>query len=554
MLLTVVAKAQYVTLSDSANFYDYLHAFYESSRYNVNDTTEGGEQKQYERLKLIWASRLYPHGDFSVANKAIINYAENFQPANSRPVNPSWVCLGPSDNPSNTNEKGVGQIHRITFDPGYDGVNNQIIYAATGHGGLWRTEDDGMNWENDNTDQLKICSVADVAVDPFGNDTLFIATGIPDEGITLKYSSNWGNTNPIYTIGIYRSTDYGETWNEINTGFIDDFYNNGGTVRKLTIDFNNPNVVFAATSNGVYRTTNALADIPVWSNVFTGIDDTDGDFRSVEFKPGSSDTLYASSSNIFKSTDGGTTWEVMTGENTGLDFEALQPFIPYRINLAVTPAASENLYAYIWGEDPSQLPNPDYNENTVMIYIYSNGYWTQYQREHGYNAKEWMGFAVSPVDEDTIVAYGDFNGLGVGIYGPGHGNGHGFKNYSGYVPSGGGFYADVHDLVFQPVQTQNPLLFCANHGGITVLNIHNRINGILPVVEYRNKGLQNHIIWSFDDSEFEPDVYAIADQDIGVFFHENNSWKALEPDADAYSVKSSKVNQDLFFLSYGKYL
>ena len=378
---TFQLNAQILSLPDTANFYDYMDAFYSTSNYDQSDTTEGGDNAHHERLSLVWGNRLFPHGDFSIANKAIIDYSTDFTAVNVKTENPNWVCLGPSNGPSNSVSNGVGQIHRITFDPNYDGINNQTIYASSGHGGLWRTENDGSLWENVNTDiGLPISSVADIAVHPDDADTLFIATGIPDNSINLSYGPNWAQTNPIYTIGIFRSLNYGQTWNPINSGFIDDFYDDGGTVRKLTIDMIDPDNLFAATSNGIYRTQNALASTPTWTNVFAGNSGTDVDFRSVEFKPGSSDTLYAASSNIFRSYNGGTTWTVMTGENTGLDFEDMEPFQPYRINLAVTPADPDRLFAYIWGNNEG--------EATIYIYYYDGTGWYELFNDDGYPCAE----------------------------------------------------------------------------------------------------------------------------------------------------------------------
>ena len=65
--------------------------------------------------------------------------------------------------------------------------------------------------------------------------------------------------------------------------------------------------------------------------------------------PGNSIVLYAASSDIFKSIDGGNTWSLMTGEQFGLNFSDLLPFEPFRINLATTLADPDRLFAYIWG-------------------------------------------------------------------------------------------------------------------------------------------------------------------------------------------------------------
>jgi hypothetical protein len=81
-------NAQVPMLPENADFFSYLSSFYNSDRYNPSDTTEGGEKAQHERLKKIWGTRLHPHGDFGIANKAIIDYANNYEPVNVRTENP----------------------------------------------------------------------------------------------------------------------------------------------------------------------------------------------------------------------------------------------------------------------------------------------------------------------------------------------------------------------------------------------------------------------------------------------------------------------------------
>lgn len=453
--LATNTTGQIFTLPTGSNFYDYLEAARTSSFYSDDDTLEGGFKSQHDRIALQWGSRLYPHGDFMVANRAIIDYAQNYQYVPSN-IDPNWICVGPSNTPVNNDYRGVGQIHRIAFDPNY-GISNQTVYASSGFGGLWRSEDDGYNWVNVNTDHLPMTTVADVAVCPTNGNILYIGTGLPDGGVNLTYSSNWAAINPIFTIGVYRSTDYGATWHSINEGLMDDFYTNGGVIRKMEIDKYNPDIIIMATSNGVYKTSNALSTNPEWTKIFDGFTDDDNDFRVVKYKPGSSNVMYAASNNIFKSADGGTTWASMTGPTTGLDFNSLLPFMPYRINLAVTPANSERVYASIWG-----LSN---GATKLYLYYYNGTNWILIFSGQGSYAKEWMGLAVSPVNPDEYYFYGK---QGEGLMGS--------KSLTvsptvkGQYSTNTGTYADGHVLEFQPNILNNPLLFYGHHGGISVGN------------------------------------------------------------------------------------
>lgn len=128
---------------------------------------------------------------------------------------------------------------------------------------------------------------------------------LPDEGTTLEYGPNWGNTNPIFTIGMYRSLDGGVNWLPINEGFLDEFYLKSGTVRKLEIDPTDGNIVYAATSNGVYKCSNAFSTVPVWNDISESLTGPYTDIRCIKLKPDNPNVLYASSTDIFMTSNEG---------------------------------------------------------------------------------------------------------------------------------------------------------------------------------------------------------------------------------------------------------
>ncbi len=122
------------------NFYDFVNAYYDQA---PPSDEEGGDRKEVERASMMWGERLYPHGDFTIASNAMYDYVINYDDNCGEQYNPNWTELGPltvpMQNPdgesSAANSRGIGQIHRITFDPQYNIGTNQTIYAASSFGG-----------------------------------------------------------------------------------------------------------------------------------------------------------------------------------------------------------------------------------------------------------------------------------------------------------------------------------------------------------------------------------------------------------------------------------
>lgn len=422
----------------------------------------------------------------------------------------SWRALGPKGMPnlvSKANTYGVGQANRIAFDPNYDGKKNKTVYICSSFGGLWRSEDDGMNWYNVNTDFLPSTSVADVCVNPFDSKMIFIGTGYADGGVLDTRGPNWSQINPVPTSGIFRSKDWGQTWEDISDGFIEDF-DFSGMSRKMIINPLNPDQIFIASTNGIYRSDNATSDEVRWKKVFAGLVPGEQDFRSVALKPDDANVVFAGSKDIFRSKDGGENWERLTSEINGLDLRSMaDTFAIDRINLAVSLANPERLYAYIMGD---KIVN-EKRFKGAYIALFEKEKWriidARWSAGLTYFAVQWIALAVSPVDADVIY-YGNSRAIGTENL-----DSVPFGLRSSYC--GDGFHADIHDLVFQP-NVKNPKLFCGNHGGISVKSFPNPNNSGW---EYRNEGYNASTIWSFDDSPVDENVAVIATQDDGTMLY-----------------------------------
>ncbi|MDQ3170388.1 MAG: hypothetical protein M3Q55_09660, partial [Acidobacteriota bacterium] len=76
----------------------------------------------------------------------------------------------------------------------------QIFYAATGSGGLWKTENHGLTWASI-FDDKPVISIGAVALFQPNPNIVWLGTGEANN----SRSTYWGD-------GIYKSTDAGTTW------------------------------------------------------------------------------------------------------------------------------------------------------------------------------------------------------------------------------------------------------------------------------------------------------------------------------------------------------
>jgi len=282
------------------SFYDIMRIM---DKNNVGDTTEGSHYKQMKKAEIMWHDRLFPTGQAMQMGAAITDCVKKFNSGQINScTNQSWTEMGPIGNPG-SGGAGTGQIHVIKCSPKY--ISDKTVYAASNWGGLFKSVNMGT-WQNLNTDkQLPFTSVSDIAIDPNNTQHIYITTGDAEMSMG-HFSANLDATpsqrTPIFTAGVYRSTNGGTTWEHINGGstqpLLDDFVD-GGTIRKILMHPDNSNILFIATSKGVYKCLNATATTPSWTKIFSPLNDTE--LKGLEFKPNDPNTIYASGRDIYRS-------------------------------------------------------------------------------------------------------------------------------------------------------------------------------------------------------------------------------------------------------------
>ena len=243
---------------------------------------------EYQALQDMDENGMLPTPEFYFNELENYNALINENSGEARTTVGTWEPLGPDYwNQTAGWNPGVGRVTSVAVEPA--NPNHMIVGANTG--GVWRSIDGGANWTV-LTDNLSTLTVSALAMDPTNTSTYF-----------------WGSTGGT----ILKSTDSGTTWN---------FYSDtgGGTVNKILIDPTNTNKMYSSVEGGgIYKSVDAGLNWTIINgNATNGYD--------VEFKPGDTNTIYASGNEFYVSTDGGVTFgapdtltqwsqEYLTGSN-----------------------------------------------------------------------------------------------------------------------------------------------------------------------------------------------------------------------------------------------
>jgi len=218
-------------------------------------------------------------------------------------VGVQWTQIGPQplriDAEQNYQGAGPdsGEVLDIAIDPRNTADN--VVYIATNQGGIWRTTDGGASWRP-MTDYMPSLSVGAVALDPGNPSIVYAGTGNLFDGA--------GVVNPTLSfnaVGLYRSTDMGETWIVLNPGNI--FSGNG--IHRIV--FPAPGTLLVATANGLYRSIDGGFTFGNNSPTFNNnLPVRAGFITDLKLDTTAANTVHAAVNNqgIFRSTDGGATF------------------------------------------------------------------------------------------------------------------------------------------------------------------------------------------------------------------------------------------------------
>ena len=235
-----------------------------------------------------------------------------------------------------------GRVVDLAVNP----TNPNEFYVAYASGGLWHTTNNGVSFEPMFQNEA-VMTIGAIAVDwKTAKPTVWLGTGEANS----SRSSYAG-------VGCYKSTDGGKTWQHL-PGLEESHH-----VAKIALHPTNPNVAWVAAGGhlytpnkerGLYKTSDGGKS---WKQTLY-IDELTGAI-DVDIDPANPQVLYAAmwhktrrawnfveggkTSGLYKSTDAGETWKLITGGQSGLP----QDENTGRIGLSISPKNGQTMYVIL---------------------------------------------------------------------------------------------------------------------------------------------------------------------------------------------------------------
>ncbi|CAN5118615.1 hypothetical protein BH09BAC5_BH09BAC5_02040 [soil metagenome] len=439
------------------------------------------EYTEYQRWKWYWHTRVDENGNFPDITAARNEVLRNGNPA---VTTASWTNI--SQTTALSGYEGMGRATCVAFHP----TDPNTIYVGAPIGGLWKTTNAGASW-TPLTDGLPYVSVGSCIVDPVNPNNIYISVG--------DHIGWWNNS-----LGIYKSTDGGVTWNPSGLSWT---LSQGNAIAKIEMDPYNNQVIYACTTAGLYKTSDAGV---TWNIVQTG------DHSDLEFEPGTSNIYtakydYWGSSEVYRSIDGGSSWNAIT--SFGMQYNyiriAVTPANPAKIAMLCSTTNHPLYMSSDWGNTVNYVS--DVAENSILF--------------------------ISPTDE-TIMYTG-------GVYIQKSTNsGQTFNTITWWYYNFpyADVHADQHNVFFDPLD-MDKIYFC-NDGGVyhyseSTDNWGDISNGLIITQFYKIAA-----------SAADPMMIIGGTQDNGGRMRESNgSWRATNG-GDAMEVAVDPTDDNIIYTTY----
>lgn len=326
-----------------------------------------------------------------------------------------------------------GRINDMEVHP----TNSRIIYAGSAGGGVWKSSDAGATFNPIFDEHCQ--SIGSVELDP--ND--------PDKVIYVGTGETWTRNSVSVGCGLFKSTDGGANWKKIG-------FENSERIANVIVNPNDSKEIYVGVlgalwgdneERGVYKSSDGgeTWEKLLYVNTKTGCAD-------LAMDPSDPNVLYASmwefrrtawsfesggsNSALYKSIDGGKTWNKI---HNGFPDGSLG-----RLAIAIAPSNPKVLYTVIEAEKDERkglYRSDDAGAN-----------WKQLNNDFGITVRPFYfsRLVVDPKDENVVVK----GGLTGSISRDG---GKTFKNL-------GNMHSDIHDVAFSIKDSD--IMYVGTDGGV----------------------------------------------------------------------------------------
>jgi photosystem II stability/assembly factor-like uncharacterized protein len=260
----------------------------------------------------------------------------------------SWRCIGPS------------RGGRVCAVAGVRGNPTTYYMGATG-GGVFKTEDAGVSWQNVSDGTFRTGSVGAIAVAESDPNVVYVGMG----EACVRGNFSHGD-------GVYRSVDAGRTWRHVGLG-------DARQIGAIAVHPRDADLVYVAAlghvfgpnaERGVYRSRDGG---DTWERVLF-VDDRTGAV-DVTLDPTNPRVLYAGlwpmrrtpwslesggdTGGLFRSTDGGDTWEELTN--------GLPDGVTGKIGVSASPARAGRVWAIVEADDGGVFRSDDSGDSWTLV-------------------------------------------------------------------------------------------------------------------------------------------------------------------------------------------
>jgi len=187
-------------------------------------------------------------------------------------------------------------------------ASDSNVLVAGALDGVYRSKDEGKNWEKISPANSEVKNIESLAVDPKNADVV--------------YAGTWHLA--------WKTDDGGANWHHINKGMIDD-----SDVFSIIVDQSNPSVVFASACSGIYKSQSAGDGF----QKIQGIPFSARRTRVLKQDPSNPAIVYAGTTEgLWQTADSGKSWKRVTGPEVVVNDVLIDPRNSQRVLLATDRA------------------------------------------------------------------------------------------------------------------------------------------------------------------------------------------------------------------------